>query len=243
MGAPDLKQRVATALENGSLAGALGRFNEAYVASRARAYEGIDFEALRDELVGLKGRAAGRLDELAEQFEEQATAAGAQVFRTSDPDEVKRYLARLCKDKGVRRIAKSKSMATEEIHLNAFLEKEGIREDVTLICSGGMRTAMDVAKAICLGADGVVIGTAEMVALGCVRCACCESGRGCPRGIASTDPELMMLMSLDWATQRLINLLNAWREQMVEILVKLGIPSTKALRGRSDVLYYAKEAR
>ena len=33
-----------------------------------------------------------------------------------------------------------------------------------------------------------------MVALGCVRCACCESGRGCPRGIASTDPELMELM-------------------------------------------------
>jgi glutamate synthase domain-containing protein 2 len=52
----------------------------------------------------------------------------------------------------------------------------------------------------------------------------------------------MMLMSLDWATQRLINLLNAWREQMVEILVKLGISSTKELRGRSDVLYYAKEA-
>jgi glutamate synthase domain-containing protein 2 len=97
-------------------------------------------------------------------------------------------------------------------------------------------------KAIALGADGVVIGTAEMVALGCVRCACCESGRGCPRGIASTDPELMMLMSLDWATQRLINLMSAWREQMVEILVKLGIPSTRELRGRSDVLNYAKEA-
>ena len=49
---------------------------------------------------------------------------------------------------------------------------------------------MDVAKAIALGADGVVIGTAEMVAMGCVRCANCESGRGCPRGIATTDKEL-----------------------------------------------------
>ena len=44
MGAPDLKQRVADALDNGSLAGALGRFNEAYVASRAKAYAGIDFD-------------------------------------------------------------------------------------------------------------------------------------------------------------------------------------------------------
>jgi len=160
MGAPDLKQRVATALENGSLAGALGRFNEAYVASRARAYEGIDFEALRDELVGLKGRAAGRLDELAEQFEEQATAAGAQVFRTSDPDEVKRYLARLCKDKGVRRIAKSKSMATEEIHLNAFLEKEGIQVAETdlgewIVQLAGQRPSHMVMPAIHLSKEQV----------------------------------------------------------------------------------------
>jgi glutamate synthase domain-containing protein 2 len=86
----------------------------------------------------------------------------------------------------------------------------------------------------------VVIGTADMVALGCVRCACCESGRGCPRGIASTDPELMMLMSLDWATQRLINLMNAWRERMVEIMVRLGVSSVKDLRGRSDLLTYSQ---
>jgi glutamate synthase domain-containing protein 2 len=139
-----------------------------------------------------------------------------------------------------KNIAMPIEYAIAKVH--KFLVAEGIRDAVTLIVSGGARTAWDVMKAIALGADGVVIGTAEMVALGCVRCACCESGRGCPRGIASTDPELMMLMSLDWATQRLINLLNAWREQMVEILVKLGIPSTKELRGRSDVLYYAKEA-
>ena len=116
MAATDPKARVNDALENGSLAGALGRFNEAYVASRARAYEGIDFEALRDQLVGLKGRAAAHLDELAEQFEEKATQAGARVFRTSDPAEAKQYLARLCKENGVRRIAKSKSMVSEEMH-------------------------------------------------------------------------------------------------------------------------------
>jgi glutamate synthase domain-containing protein 2 len=48
----------------------------------------------------------------------------------------------------------------------------------------------------------------------------------------------MLQMTLDWATQRLINLLNAWREQIVDILVRLGLPSVKALRGRSDLLYY-----
>jgi len=135
-----------------------------------------------------------------------------------------------------KNIAMPIEYAIAKVH--KFLVAEGIRDSVTLIISGGARTAHDVMKAIALGADGVVIGTAEMVALGCVRCACCESGRGCPRGIASTDPELMQLMSLEWATQRLINLMAAWREQMVDILVRLGLPSVVALRGRSDLLYY-----
>jgi glutamate synthase domain-containing protein 2/ferredoxin len=138
-----------------------------------------------------------------------------------------------------KNIAMPIEYAIAKVH--KFLVAEGIRDSVTLIVSGGLRTADDVMKAVALGADGVVIGTADMVALGCVRCACCESGRGCPRGIASTDPELMMLMSLDWATQRLINLMHAWRERMVEIMVRLGVSSVKDLRGRSNLLTYSQE--
>jgi glutamate synthase domain-containing protein 2/ferredoxin len=138
-----------------------------------------------------------------------------------------------------KNIAMPIEYAIPKVH--KFLTAEGIRDKVTLIASGGIRTAYDVLKAVALGADGCVIGTAEMVALGCVRCACCESGRGCPRGIASTDDELMMLMTLEWATQRLINLQNAWREQVVDVLARLGLPSIQALRGRSDFLYYMAE--
>jgi glutamate synthase domain-containing protein 2 len=65
--------------------------------------------------------------------------------------------------------------------VHRFLEAEGIRDQITLIASGGVRSAWDVAKAVALGADGVVCGTADMVALECIRCANCESGRGCPR--------------------------------------------------------------
>lgn len=66
-----------------------------------------------------------------------------------------------------------------------YLVGEGVREKVVIMASGGIRTAFDVAKAIALGADGAVTGTAELVALGCKRCGNCERGGGCPSGIAT----------------------------------------------------------
>ena len=119
-----------------------------------------------------------------------------------------------------------------------FLDAEGVRDNITLIASGGIRTAHDMAKAIALGADGVVIGTVELVALGCVRCGKCESGRGCPRSIATTDSSLAEGIDVPWGTQRLINLYNAWRLELIRILKRFRMKSVGELRGRTDLLYH-----
>ena len=127
----EFKDSIETALHNPNLTGALGRFSEAYRISRAKAYEGIDFEAVRDRIAEVKGKASSRFEELAEQFKANAERRGAKVFRTSDPAEVKRYILDLAKAQNVQSVVKSKSMASEEIHLNKAFEQAGIQVDET----------------------------------------------------------------------------------------------------------------
>jgi iron-sulfur cluster protein len=127
----EFKQSILDALANPNLTGALGNFSVAYRAGRAKAYEGIDFEALREEIATVKSSAASHFDELAEQFTRAAEARGTKVFRTSDPAAVRDYVLALAKERGVKRIVKSKSMATEEIHLNKHLQDAGMEVQET----------------------------------------------------------------------------------------------------------------
>jgi glutamate synthase domain-containing protein 2 len=136
-----------------------------------------------------------------------------------------------------KNIAMPIELAIPKVH--RYLESEGIRNAIVLMASGGIRTAFDMAKAIALGADGCVLGTAELVALGCTRCANCERGRGCPFGLTTTDEELTALVDPDWGAERISNLYSAFSGQLREILRRLGLESIEALRGRSDLLVYS----
>ncbi|AEG61535.1 L-lactate dehydrogenase (quinone) large subunit LdhH [Desulforamulus ruminis] len=128
MAAQNLKQNIQSALQNDNLKGALGRFGEAYPASREKAYEGKDFEVIREQISEIKRSAAERMDELADQFAAQAEKNGAIVFRAKTAREAKEYIGQIAKKHNVKTIIKSKSMASEEIHLNEYLLEQGIPE-------------------------------------------------------------------------------------------------------------------
>jgi len=122
----EFKESIHKAVNDANLTGALGKFSEAYKVNRAKAYEGIDFEELRGRIAELKSYAASHQDLLQDLFEQNATARGAKVFRSSSPAEVRDYILKVAQENGVKRVVKSKSMATEEIHLNPYLERAGI---------------------------------------------------------------------------------------------------------------------
>jgi len=138
-----------------------------------------------------------------------------------------------------KNIAQPIEYATAQAH--EFLVKEGIRDEIVLVASGGIRTGEDILKTIALGADGVVIGTSELVAIDCVRCGNCERDRGCPIGIATTDPLLSHQMNADWVCSRICNLYAGWSAYLKDRLRNLGMKNIQELRGRWDLLSYEDE--
>ena len=114
--------------------------------------------------------------------------------------------------------------ALREVH--GRLVREGVRDEVTLIISGGIALAEHMAKAIICGADLVAVDTPLLVALGCRVCRegrRCNSENACPAEIGSGDSA--------YAAQRMVNLMGAWHSQLIEVLGAMGIREVRRLRG------------
>ena len=94
---------------------------------RDRARDAVpDWEALRAAAEQIKSHTLSKLAHYLEQFEAHATAAGATVHWARDAEEHNRIVHGLLEARGVTRLVKSKSMLTEECHLNPYLEARGI---------------------------------------------------------------------------------------------------------------------
>jgi L-lactate dehydrogenase complex protein LldF len=168
MAKENFKDSIATAVNNATLTGALGRFSEAYKVNRQKAYEGIDFEALRTTIADRKAFCASNLTLMADKFQKNAEALGAKVFRTNDPEKVKEYILKVAKDNNVKTVVKSKSMASEEIHLNQALEKAGLKVDETdlgewIIQLAGQKPSHMVMPAIHMTKEEVSVSSARLL--------------------------------------------------------------------------------
>ena len=85
-----------------------------------------EWEALRTRAAAIKAYVNANLAELLERFETQAQARGIVVHWAETAEDHNRIVLDLLRSRGVTRVVKSKSMLTEECHLNPYLEKHGI---------------------------------------------------------------------------------------------------------------------
>ena len=115
------------------------------------------------------------------------------------------------------------------------LRDEGIRNNVSLVVGGSIRSASDVVKAVALGADACYVATAALLAMGCHLCRTCQTGK-CNWGIATQRPELVKRLDPDVGSRRLVNLMTAWRHEIKELMGGMGINSIEALRGNRLML-------
>ena len=150
------------------------------------------------------GRAANRAAELA--------TAGAEII----------HLAAGPKARGVGDVS--------HLHLKELIRQTHLRlvdlklrDTLTLLASGGIAMAEHVAKAIICGADGVVVDIPLLVALECRLCRNCLKGGSCPVQMGK--------LEVKGGAQRLVNLMGAWNNQLLEVLGAMGLREVRRLRG------------
>ncbi|NCC86493.1 MAG: 4Fe-4S dicluster domain-containing protein [Clostridia bacterium] len=119
--------------------------------------------------------------------------------------------------------------------VDARLREEQIRNNISIVVGGSIRSSADVVKAIALGADAVYIATAALLSLGCHLCRTCQTGK-CNWGIATQRPDLVKRLNPEIGSQRLVNLVNAWTHEIKEMMGGMGINSIEALRGNRLML-------
>jgi glutamate synthase domain-containing protein 2 len=115
------------------------------------------------------------------------------------------------------------------------LREEQIRNEVSIVAAGSIRSSSDAVKAFALGADAVYIATPALLSIGCHLCRSCH-GAKCNWGIATQRPDLVKRLNPDTAYKKLVNLVHAWDHEIKEMMGGMGINSLESLKGNRLML-------
>jgi ferredoxin len=110
-------------------------------------------------------------------------------------------------------------------YIHTSLVKDGIRDEITLIASGGMALAEHMAKEIICGADLITINMPLLIGLECRFCKSCRDGFACPAKIEN--------ISAKYGVGRMTNLIAVWHDQLIEVMGAMGMREARRLRGET----------
>jgi glutamate synthase (NADPH/NADH) large chain len=122
-------------------------------------------------------------------------------------------------------------MGLTEAH--QVLAMNNLRERITLRTDGGLRTGRDIVMAAMLGAEEYGIGTAALIAMGCIMVRQCQSNT-CPVGVCTQDEGLREKFT--GSADKVVNLITFYAQEVREILASIGARSMNDVIGRADLL-------
>jgi ferredoxin len=185
----------------------------------SRMIELEDAPGIENEFAGLRASKAGLFISVGVQLNSKAAARALELART-EVDTIHFYATESGREQGVEDGRYLKDLI-RDVHLKLIDNR--IRHKVNLMFSGGIAMAEHVAKALFCGADAVSIDIPMLIALECRLCYRCKEGKSCPVKLEDVE--------VNWASQRIVNLLSAWHNQLLEVMGACGIREARRMRG------------
>ncbi len=167
-----------------------------------------------DSIIGVRVEVTERIEEMAIDL----VTAGVDILHLLYDEQGR--------EKGTGRLAKDSLLS-----INKALAQRSLRESVSILSAGGLAAAEHVPKSVICGADAVVLEQALKVALGCHAGPTCTV---CPMNNGN--------ITTDFAYWRVVNMIGAWRDQLLEVMGAMGIREARRLRGETGRAIFYEDA-